>query len=98
MNKTIVLIATLDTKGIETSYIREGLIACGKRVIGVDSGILGEAQKIEPDIGRDKVAKYGGCKLDDIRTSQSLGEAVQKVPECVKVFLNLLDLTARFDM
>jgi uncharacterized protein (UPF0261 family) len=43
----------------------------------VDSGILGEADGIEPDVTRAEVARAGGHELQEIREAGSRGAAVQ---------------------
>ena len=50
----IALIGTLDTKGAEIAYVRDRLRALGARPGRVDSGILGEADGIEPDVPRER--------------------------------------------
>ncbi len=59
----IALIGTLDTKGAEIGYVRDRLRALGARPLVVDSGILGEADGIEPDVTRDEVARAAGHDL-----------------------------------
>jgi uncharacterized protein (UPF0261 family) len=73
----IALIGTLDTKGAEIGYVRDRLRALGARPLVVDSGILGEADGIEPDISRADVARAAGHDLDEIRAAGSRGAAVQ---------------------
>jgi uncharacterized protein (UPF0261 family) len=90
LKKIIALIATLDTKGVETKYVKDQFINHGKSVIVIDSGILGEAHDIEPDIDRYEVAKQGGYNLDEIRNSGSRGEAVLKMSECVRTVIEKL--------
>ena len=64
MAKTIVIVGTLDTKGEEVKYLKECIEKRGHSVIVIDIGILGEPY-IEPDIGREEVARGGGGSLDD---------------------------------
>jgi uncharacterized protein (UPF0261 family) len=80
----IALIGTLDTKGAEIAYVRDRLRALGARPLVVDSGILGEAEGIEPDITRAEVARAAGRDLDDIRAAGSRGAAVQLMLEGVR--------------
>ena len=40
--KTIVILATLDTKGKETQYVREQIEKLGEAVLVVDVGVVGE--------------------------------------------------------
>jgi uncharacterized protein (UPF0261 family) len=80
----IALIGTLDTKGAEIAYVRDRLAALGVRPVVVDSGILGEPDGCEPDIGREEVARAGGHELDAIRAAGSRGAAVQLMLEGVR--------------
>jgi uncharacterized protein (UPF0261 family) len=80
----IALIGTLDTKGAEIAYVRDRLRALGARPLVVDSGILGEADGIEPDVTRAEVARAGGHDLDAIRAAGSRGAAVQLMLEGVR--------------
>jgi len=80
----IALIGTLDTKGAEIGYVRDRLRALGARPLVVDSGILGEADGIEPDVTRAEVARAGGHELEAIRRAGSRGAAVQLMLEGVR--------------
>ena len=44
MPKTVVLIATLDTKGTEAQYLKEQIEKHGVRTLVVDGGIMGQPQ------------------------------------------------------
>jgi uncharacterized protein (UPF0261 family) len=63
--KTIVLPATLDTKGEEAAFIRDRIVGRGHVALVVDVGVLGEPQ-IEPDITRAQIAEAGGKPLADL--------------------------------
>jgi uncharacterized protein (UPF0261 family) len=80
----IALIGTLDTKGAEIAYVRDRLRALGARPLVVDSGILGEADGIEPDVTRTEVARAAGRDLEEIRNAGSRGAAVQLMLEGVR--------------
>jgi len=64
-SKTIVVLATLDTKGIEAQYLREQTERLGHRALIVDTGVVG-APATRPDITRDEVAEAGGMPLAKI--------------------------------
>lgn len=66
---TVVCAGTLDTKGIEYSYIKKCIEETGCNVILVDTGILGKPP-IVPDISSREIAKYGGIDLDSIQFAQ----------------------------
>ncbi|HEY2931253.1 MAG TPA: Tm-1-like ATP-binding domain-containing protein [Acidobacteriota bacterium] len=73
---TVLLIGTLDTKGPETAYLRNRLQKLGCQTLVLDSGILGEAQGIEPDIDRRVVARAAGSTIEALRNAGTRGEAV----------------------
>jgi uncharacterized protein (UPF0261 family) len=64
MEKTLLLIATFDTKGQEALYLKESIEAQGVRVLVMDTGILG-APYAEAGISREEVARQGGMSLDE---------------------------------
>jgi uncharacterized protein (UPF0261 family) len=76
MNKTVVLIGTLDTKGPEMAYLRDRLKELGLETIVVDSGILGEPLDIVPDIDHSEVARYAGTTIEALQNAGSRGKAV----------------------
>ena len=60
--KTIVILATLDTKGQETSYLRDQIEQIGDDALVVDVGVIGvPAAKVE--ISRTQVADAGDTPL-----------------------------------
>jgi uncharacterized protein (UPF0261 family) len=59
---TIVILATLDTKGIETQYVREQIEKLGESVLVIDVGVVGEPAT-RADITRQEVAEAGGTSL-----------------------------------
>jgi uncharacterized protein (UPF0261 family) len=63
---TIVLVGTLDTKGMEVGYIQKEIHKRGHETIVVDAGVVGVPQ-IQADITREDVAKSGGISLDQLR-------------------------------
>ncbi len=60
--KTIVVLATLDTKGIETQYVRQQIEKMGEAALVVDVGVVGEPAT-KADITRQEVAEAGGTPL-----------------------------------
>ncbi len=75
MAKTVVLIGTLDTKGVEFGYVRDKILEQGCHVIVVDVSMLGEPL-LERDISREQVAEAGGSKMEEIAALHE-GEAVE---------------------
>jgi len=62
---TVVLIGTLDTKGVETLFVRDRLRSAGCDVVLVDVGVVGPAPA-EADVGRDAVAASAGTTVADL--------------------------------
>jgi len=60
--KTIIVLATLDTKGIETQYVRQQIEKMGANAIVVDVGVVGKPAA-KADITRQEVAEAGGTPL-----------------------------------
>lgn len=88
---SILLIGTLDTKGVEIGYTRDRLRAFGAQPIVLDSGILGEPIAITADIPREEVARAAGSDIDSLRAAGTRGAAVEKMKEGVKkITLDLL--------
>lgn len=63
---TVVCAGTLDTKGIEYSYVKKCIEDAGCKVILVNTGVLGKPP-IVPDISSEEVAKYAGIDLTSIQ-------------------------------
>jgi uncharacterized protein (UPF0261 family) len=64
-NKTIVILATLDTKGREVRYLKERIEEYKDRAIIIDTGVVG-TPSTEPDISREEVAREGGTPLSEL--------------------------------
>lgn len=73
---TVVLLGTLDTKGIEYEYVRSRIQAEGCDVILVDAGILGTPQ-VQPDISREEVAQAAQVDLPQLVAAQDRGTAIE---------------------
>jgi uncharacterized protein (UPF0261 family) len=73
---TVVLVGTLDTKGVEYDYLRSRLREQGVDVVLVDAGVLGEPLA-EPDIGREEVARAVGAEVGELAATGDRGAAVE---------------------
>jgi uncharacterized protein (UPF0261 family) len=79
---TVVLIGTLDTKGLEFDFIRKRLKNEGVSVILVDAGVLGSPSndrlrlRIKPDISREQVAQAVGADVKVLADAGDRGAAV----------------------
>ena len=79
MTKSVLIIATLDTKGPEAAYIRDGLNRLGIKTTVIDTGILGEPLGIIPDISHEELATVGGLTLRELQNSGTRGRAVERM-------------------
>ena len=79
MSKSVLIIATLDTKGPEAAYIRDGLNRLGIKTTVIDTGILGEPLGITPDISHEDLAIFGGITLYELQNSGTRGRAVERM-------------------
>jgi uncharacterized protein (UPF0261 family) len=71
----VVLLGTLDTKGVEYAFLRDRLRERGAEVLVVDAGIHAPVG-LEPDIARDEVARAGGANVDELAAAGDRGAAV----------------------
>ena len=87
--KTIAVLATLDTKGIETNYLRRQIQESGDAALIIDTGVVGEPA-IGADISREEVAKAAGTTLQELIDSGSREVAAPKMAEgATKILLEL---------
>ncbi len=72
---TVVLVGTLDTKGVEYEYLRQRLRERGCEVLLIDAGVLGEPQAT-PDITREEVARAAGADVATLAAQGDRGAAI----------------------
>lgn len=75
MTKTVGIVGTMDTKGLEFGFIKAQIESRGVSTCVVNTGILGEAQ-LTPDISADEVARAGGSSLKALRDEGDRGNSV----------------------
>ena len=73
-DKTVVLLATLDTKGEETLYVKQLIEKRGLRVLVVDTGVRGEPF-FPADITRAQVAQAAGADVVALAEARDRGRA-----------------------
>jgi uncharacterized protein (UPF0261 family) len=83
---TILLIGTLDTKGVELGYVRDLLRGWGHEVRVMDCGVLGEP-RLDPDIPAAEVAEAGGSSLQALREAGDRGGAMAAMVAGVRVLV-----------
>ena len=69
MEKTVLIISTLDTKGEETYYLRDKMESLGIKPLLMDISMRGEGPT-RADIKPEKVAEAGGSSIEEIRASR----------------------------
>jgi uncharacterized protein (UPF0261 family) len=69
MTKTIAIMASLDTKGAEVSFIKEKIERLGCRTLVIDVGVL-RAPAISPDVPRETIAAAAGRDWATVANSQ----------------------------
>jgi uncharacterized protein (UPF0261 family) len=72
---TVLLLGTLDTKGVEYAFLRDRLLEHGVEVLIVDAGIH-EPVGLVPDIARGEVARAGGADIGSLASMGDRGAAV----------------------
>lgn len=72
----VLLIGTLDTKGVEFGYVRDRLRAAGVAVTVADAGVVGPPA-FEPDVPREAVFAAAGADYAAVRAAGDRGSAVE---------------------
>jgi len=93
---TILLIGTLDTKGLEYSYLRDRLLGDDVQVLVVDVGV-NEPSGITPDITRHQVAAAIGADADALAAAGDRGQAVAAMTQAAAALVGRLYEEGRFD-
>ena len=69
MQKSVLIISTLNTKGAETLYLRDKIESLGLRPMLMDISMRGDISSLA-DITPDRVAAAGGSSFEEIRNSK----------------------------
>lgn len=77
----IALIATLDTKEAETTYLADRIESNGGRALVIDCGVLGGPKRLVPVMSNADVASAAGRSISDARHAGSRGAAVEIMQE-----------------
>jgi len=75
MNKRILLIGSLDTKGEEFGYVQRMIRDSGDSTLIIDTGIMGDPV-LKPDIHASEVAVAGGGTIHELREKKDRARAV----------------------
>ena len=80
MAKTVCIVGTMDTKGVEFSFIKAQIESAGVSTCVINTGILGEPQ-LTPDVSADEVAQAGDSSLQALRDEGDRGNSVAVMAE-----------------
>ena len=75
MAKTVYIVGTMDTKGIEFEFIKAQIEGSGVSTCVVNTGILGDPE-LTPDVSADEVAQAGNSSLKALRDEGDRGNSV----------------------
>ena len=78
--KSILIIATLDTKGVEVLYLKKLIEDSGHRCLVMDTGTL-NPPSFEPHINREEVAQAAGTTVEEILRAKDKGRAIHLMCE-----------------
>jgi uncharacterized protein (UPF0261 family) len=70
--RTVVIVATLDTRGDEVAFLREIIEARGHDVLTIDVGVMGQPF-VRGDYSREAVAEAGGTPLRQLVDAANAG-------------------------
>jgi uncharacterized protein (UPF0261 family) len=90
MSRNIVIIATLDTKGEEASYLRELILKRGHKPVLIDVG-FGHPARLMADITADEVARAGRSEIEELRASKDRRQIIEAMTNGAIVKLNDLN-------
>jgi uncharacterized protein (UPF0261 family) len=93
---TVVLVGTLDTKGLEYEYLRGLLRDQGVDVILVDAGVVG-APLAEADIPHEEVARAAGADVRALADVGDRGAAVETMARGAEAIVRRLHDEGRVD-
>lgn len=89
MNRTVLIMATLDTKGAEVAYIKGQIEEKGKKALVLDMSLRGSGEGIRCDISRKILHKAAGIDMETL-CAMPRGEAIEvMIPGIVEAVRDL---------
>lgn len=92
----VVLVGTLDTKGVEYDFLREVVHRSGAETVLIDVGVLGDPS-IAADFGREHVARLAGRRLSQLAEAADRGRALAAMGDGAAAALTALLEAGRCD-
>ncbi|MCX5805849.1 MAG: Tm-1-like ATP-binding domain-containing protein [Proteobacteria bacterium] len=96
MKKQLLIIATLDTKGRETGYVRDCVLGLGVHPIIMDIGVIGDPQ-IKPDISKEELARAAGYELEELIRMHDRPRAIEAIQDGGRIITNRLMQEGKLD-
>jgi uncharacterized protein (UPF0261 family) len=93
---TVVLVGTLDTKGVEYAFLRERLLERGVEVVVVDAGVNAPAG-LAADVSREEVARAAGADAAALAAAGDRGAAVTAMGAGAEAVVRDLHAAGRLD-
>ncbi len=93
---TVVLLGTLDTKGLEYAFLRDVLVGAGVDVTIVHAGVFAAAG-ISPDVDNWEVARRAGAQVDQLAAAGDRGAAVATMSDGAAQLVKELFAAGRLD-
>jgi uncharacterized protein (UPF0261 family) len=97
MKKTVLLIATFDTKEEEALFLKKRIEARGVSVLTMDTGIL-SAPHVSIDIDQKQVALRGGIPLEELVSTGEKGKCILNMIRGAEILCRELYDQGRFQM
>src|SRR5215831_14170763 len=72
----VLLIGTLDTKGIELAFVRDLLQKASIDSLVLDAGVM-QPPAFRPDISREQVFAAAGTSIESVRSAADRGKAIE---------------------
>jgi uncharacterized protein (UPF0261 family) len=92
----VLLIGTLDTKGVEFQFVRDLLRSAGVDCLVLDAGVL-KLPLFSPDISREQVYGAAGTSIDAIRAAGDRGKAITAAAQGVAVIAQRLHAEGKLE-
>lgn len=89
MRKTVGIVGTLDTKGLEYKFLKEQIEANDVSTLTIDTGILGKPA-FPPDIHASEVAKAANANLKELQKKKDRGNSVAIVSKGAAIIIKKL--------
>src|SRR5512143_2054695 len=96
MQKTVVIVGALDTKGREFAFLKELIEKQGLQTLVIDFGVMREPTFV-PDITRHEVAEAGGGDLATLASGEHKDEAMRIMAAGLVVVVRQLFDEGRLD-